>query len=202
MWLFQCYHGLSHSSGLCTHFREVKLDVHVPYGTSAFYRLFSQTRGPCPLSVVDTYTHSILCFFQGRLSSKIKCLWKTAGGLWPVLQTIKSVLLWQPWDLFSQEQKTEVFVCIFTCFSPELPSVFYSSSFSALSKHVFIRMCKPKYCYDPRDLGWGHNMKWIKITMTSFNILFILYCSLFRRTIYLINCIFNMFCGSAKDGWI
>ncbi len=72
-------------------------------------------------------------FFQGRLSSKIKCLWKTAGGLWSVLQTIKSVLLWQPWDLFSQERKTEVFVCIFTWFSPELPSVFYSSSFIALS---------------------------------------------------------------------
>jgi len=60
--LLLCGYGLSHSSGLCSHSREVKL--HVPDGTSDFYSLLSQTRGPCPLMSVVVYTPSILYHFM------------------------------------------------------------------------------------------------------------------------------------------
>lgn len=135
------------SSGLCSHPREVKL--HVPDGTSDFYWLLSQTRGPCPLmSVVVTYTSSILCFFLFFFLPKdVSCLDQVfvedSRGSLAVLQTIKSVLLWQPWDLFSQERTAEVFVCIFMFFPRALrtPCVFCSSAVSVPFSSLCILGC-------------------------------------------------------------
>lgn len=181
---------------MCSHSREVKL--HVPDGTSDFYWLLSQTRGPCPLkSVIVTYTSSILCFFPPNTSSAwIKCLWKTAGGLWPVLQTIKSVLLWQPWDLFSQEQTTEVFVCIV------LRTQCVSCS-STLFKPVYIRMYKPNIVLTPsrvKAARWiGLKQLWLLSIFYLFNIsVYLLELSLWET----IFNIFYIFSGSVKEGLV
>lgn len=117
----------------------------------------------CSYIYITVYPqHPVFVLRTSRLRSSV--CWRQQGVFGLFCKLLKVRCCGNHEICFHRSERLKCLCAYFHVF----PSVFYSSSFSALSKHGFIRMRKLKYCYDSRDLEWGHNMKWIKTARTSF----------------------------------